>query len=136
MNCRSCTSLCAIHVLVITWKGFQASESGIEQPHSTSRRGSALDVVIRGGELNEALQELFAIAFGSEPELLPRFMRVPEIVRVELGDALFDGVQSDARVPFFKTSQMATVKSVVEPVPPMSRVRCSSPMPRTLTIAS
>lgn len=136
MNCRSCTSLCAIHVLVITWKWLQASESGIEQPHSTSRRGPALHVVIRGGELNETLQELLALAFGSEPELFPGFVGVPELVGVEEGDALFDGAQSDARVPFFNTSQMATVKSVVEPVPPMSRVRCSSPIPSTFTIAS
>jgi len=136
MNRRSCTSFCAIHVLVIIRKWIQASESGIEQSHGTSRRGPALHVVIRGGELNEALQELFAIAFRSEPERLPRFMGVPEIVGVELVDAFFDGVQSDARVPFFRTSQIATVKSVVEPVPPMSRVRCSSPMPRTFTIAS
>ena len=136
MNARSCTSICATYVFEALRKRLKASESGVEEANRASRRGSAFDVVIRGGELNQPLEKLLTIAFGREPELFPRLMRVPEVVGVELGHTLFDGVQSSARVPFLSTSQIATVKSVVEPVPPMSRVRCSSPIASTFTIAS
>jgi len=136
-------------------------ERRIEEPHRAARRRAALHVVIRGGELNQSLKKLFFVALRREPDLLPRFMRVPETLRVEQLDAALEkrGTcneervasrwlhsflasrssfrrQSDALVPLRNTSHIADVKSVVEPVPPMSRVRLSGPMASTFPMAS
>jgi hypothetical protein len=110
-------------------------ECRIEEPHAAAQC-PALDMVIRGGELDQPLEEGLPVARGLQPELFPRFMRVPELLRVEEGDAFGDRVQSSALVPLRSTSQIADVKSAVEPVPPMSRVRTSGPMASTFVMAS
>ena len=120
--------------------GFQALQSRIKQPRGAAV-GSALDVVIRRGNLDQTLKKLFDIRFRNEPDRFPRLVRFPEFAPVEVidsrarvGDEI--GLQSPARMPFLNRSHMEAVKSAVVPVPPMSRVRCSGPEARTLAIAS
>ena len=114
----------------------------LEKTHTPTER-AALQVVIRGGELNESLQILLELGLRDQPELFPRFMRFPELARVEVRDAANEqggefgfGLQSPARVPFRSVSHIAVVKSAVVPVPPMSRVRCSGPDASSLVMAS
>src|SRR5437867_2406808 len=45
-------------------------------------------MVIRGSDLDEPLQELFEIGLRREPERLPRFVGLPELLGVEVLDAL------------------------------------------------
>jgi hypothetical protein len=135
MTARSVDRFRAIDAVMSFFERPQLRERRVEQPHAAAKR-AALHVVIRGRELDQPLKKRLLIAAGVEPELFPRFMRVPELVLVEELHAFGDLVQSPARVPLRKTSQIADVKSVVEPVPPMSRVRTSGPMPRTFVIAS
>ncbi|MEA2235912.1 MAG: hypothetical protein QOC81_636 [Thermoanaerobaculia bacterium] len=64
-------------------KRLQLSESGIEESQ-TSRKCTALNVVIRGGKLDEALKKKVNVGLRLEPDRLPRLMRVPELAVVEV----------------------------------------------------
>src|SRR5262245_62718743 len=102
---------------------------------------ATLDVVVGRGELDHPLQKLLDVRLRGEPDRLPRLVRFPELVRIEVRHAFeevraVDGFQSPARVPRRSVSHSAVVKSAVVAVPPMSRVRCSGPEPSTLTMAS
>src|SRR5262249_25300383 len=111
-----------------------------EQPHCAAMC-AALDVVVRSRELNHPLQKLLDVRLRGEPDRLPRLVRLPEFVPVEVHHA-FEEVRAIVRlqsltgVPRRSASHIAVVKSAVVPAPPMSRVRCSGPEARTLAIAS
>src|SRR3954451_15949490 len=119
----------------------QLLQRRVEQPQSAGIR-AAFDVVIRGRELNQTLQKTMHVRLRFEPDRLPRHMRIPELGGVEVIEAgakvrnEVGLVQSSALVPRRSVSHIAVVKSVVVPVPPMSRVRCSGPESSTFTIAS
>lgn len=140
-RCRDCIS--AIDTIPSVCESFELSQRGVKQSHAAAK-SPALDMVIRRGELDQALKVDLLFTARMEPQLLPRFVCVPELMGVEESDAFFDQGhatrnildQSPARVPLRNTSQIAEVKSVVEPVPPMSRVRTSGPIPSTLVMAS
>ena len=133
-DCRTDGRL-AINTAVRGRKRFEFLQSRVKKAHAAAKR-PALDMVVRGGELDQTLEEQLPGTGGGEPEPLPRLVRFPEFVGVEEGDPFLQRAQSDARVPFFSASQIADVKSIVEPVPPMSRVRDSGPMASTFVIAS
>src|SRR5689334_2409617 len=63
-------------------KRLEATQRRVEEPNRPSE-SAALGVVIRGGELDEALVELDEIAVRFEPERLPRLVRLPELAGVE-----------------------------------------------------
>lgn len=97
--------------------------------------------MVCGRKLDQALQILFDFRLRREPDLFPRLMRLPELQAVEVRDAASKGgdeigFQSLALVPLRRVSHIAAVKAAVVPEPPMSRVRCSGPAARTLTMAS
>ena len=116
-------------------KAFQLLQRRVEQTDRPRKR-AALHVVIRGGELDQSLvEENEVIVFGFEPKLFPCFVSVPELALVEEPDSVVEA-QSVARVPLRSVSHIAPVKSELLPVPPMSRVRCSGPLPRTTVMAS
>jgi len=135
MHFRALDNVRAIEAAKVRRKTFQFLPRSVEQAHRP-RKGAALHVVIRRRELDESLveeDEVVVIRF--EPQLLPRFMGMPELAFVEEPDSILE-TQSVARVPLRSVSHIAAVKSEVLPLPPMSRVRCSGPLPRTTVIAS
>ena len=135
MNLRTLDNVLAIEVVKAERKAFQFLQRRVEQTHRARER-AALHVVVRRRELDQSLvEENEIVVIGFEPELLPRFVRVPELALVEEPDSVLEA-QSVARVPLRSVSHIALVKSELVPVPPMSRVRCSSPLPRTTVIAS
>ena len=83
----SCDGGAPIQAVKVRRKRRETAQRRIEEPHRPAQR-SALRVVIRGGELNQSLIELDEIAFGFEPELLPRLVRFPELGGVEVRDAV------------------------------------------------
>ncbi len=76
----------AIDAGVARRKSFELRKCSVKQPNPARKR-AALHVVIRGGELDETLKKEFFVAFGAQPALFPRLMRVPEVVTVEKLDA-------------------------------------------------
>ena len=52
-----------------------------------NRVRAALDVVVRRRELDHPLQKLLDVRLRHEPDGLPRLVRFPEFVRVEVADA-------------------------------------------------
>ena len=131
-------------------KTIEAAHGRVEQSHRSAKR-AALQVVIRRRELDQTLKKLVDVRFRNQPERLPRFVCVPELLRVETLYALEkverergadrrgaprSSNQRFARAPVRSASQIALVKSAVVPVPPMSRVRCAGPDASTVTIAS
>ena len=135
MDLRALDNILPIEPVKIRRKAFQLLERRVEQTHR-SRKRPAFHVVVRGRELDQSLvEEDEIVVVGFEPKLFPRFMRVPELPFVEEPDPVLEA-QSVARVPLRSVSHIAAVKSEVVPAPPMSRVRCSSPLPRTTVIAS
>ena len=135
MDLRALDNVLSIDVVKRRRKSFQLFQGGGEKTHRPRKR-PAFHVVIRGGELDQSLvEENEIVILGFEPELFPRFVRVPELPFVEEPDSVLEA-QSVARVPLRNVSHIAPVKSEVVPVPPMSRVRCSPPLPRTTVIAS
>lgn len=81
-----CNDFCAIYAEEALWEAGELLERGVEKPHTAAKR-SALDMVIRGGELDESLKEAAKVPFRLEPESLPGLVRVPELMAVEEGDA-------------------------------------------------
>ncbi len=69
----------------------QTPQPGVEQ---SNRAGvcATFHMVIRGGNLNQTLEELLDVRFGRKPELLPRLMRFPEFFGVEVMNT-FDEVR-------------------------------------------
>jgi len=125
----------AIEPTKVRRKTFQFLRRSVEQAHR-SRKRAAFHVVIRRRQLDESLvEENEVVVVRFEPQLFPRLVRVPELAFVEEADSIFE-TQSVARVPLRSVSHIAAVKSEVLPLPPMSRVRCSGPLPRTTVIAS
>src|SRR5438105_854854 len=122
-------------------KVIQLLQRRVEQTQSAGIR-AAFDVVIGGRELDEALQKTMDVRLRFEPDCLPRLMGIPEFGGVEVIETgakvrrEIGLVQSSALVPRRSVSHIAVVKSVVVPVPPMSRVRCSGPESSTITMAS
>lgn len=90
MFSRSCNDVCAIHTEKVHRDRCKFRKSGVEQPDRTAKR-AALHVVISGGELDQTLEKRLFVTARSEPETLPRFMRVPELPRVEELEALEQG---------------------------------------------
>jgi len=135
MDLRALDNILPIEAEKVRRKPFQLLQRRVEQTHR-SRKSPALHVVVRRRELDQALvEENAVVVVFLEPELFPRFMRVPELALVEEPDAVLEA-QSVARVPLRSVSHIAAVKSEVLPLPPMSRVRCSGPLPRTTVMAS
>lgn len=135
MHFRALDNVRAIKAAKVRRKTFQFLRRSVEQAHRP-RKSAAFHVVIRRRKLDESLveeDEIVIIRF--EPQLLPCFVRMPELAFVEEADSIFE-TQSVARVPLRSVSHIAAVKSEVLPLPPMSRVRCSGPLPRTTVIAS
>lgn len=135
MDLRALDNVLPIEFVKARRKTFQLLQCRVEQTHR-SRKRAALHVVVRGGELDESLvEEHEVVVVRFEPELFPRLVSVPELAFVEEPDSILEA-QSVARVPLRSVSHIAPVKSEVLPVPPMSRVRCSAPLPRTTVMAS
>ena len=135
MDLRALDNIFAIELVKAWRKAFQLLERRLEQAHRPGKR-APLHVVVRRGHLDQPLiEEDEVVVVGFEPKLFPRLMRVPELAFVEEPHSVLEA-QSVARVPLRRVSHIAAVKSEVVPVPPMSRVRCSSPLARTRVIAS
>lgn len=64
----------------------EPAKCGVEQPHASAKR-PALEMMVGGGDLNQSPKELLDVGLRDEPKLLPRFVRVPELARVEVLDA-------------------------------------------------
>ena len=84
-----CSAHCraAIELEVVLGERLQAAQGGVEKPYRAAQR-AALAVVIRGRELDQTLIEVDELAFGREPQRLPRFMRFPKLRGVEVSNAL------------------------------------------------
>ena len=78
-------------------KGIEPAKRGLEEPRRTAPR-STPDVMVRGRELNEPLQELLDVRLRRQPELFPRLVRLPVALRVEVLDSF---VEARAEVGFF-----------------------------------
>lgn len=76
----------AVDAAMTRRKSRETSQRRIEQSDSSSQ-SAALHVVIRGGELDQALQILFDVGFRGEPDLFPRLVGFPELARVEMLDS-------------------------------------------------
>ena len=140
MDARRAHRLVAIEIAVRIRKCTETANGRVDKPHAAAK-SAALEVVIRSGELNQTLKILLEVRLSDEPDLLPRFVSLPELRSIEVLDPAEEmrgevgfRPQSPSRVPRRSVSQSAEVKSAVVPVPPMSRVRCSSPAPSTLMI--
>lgn len=99
MMCRSHNSLCTIDSVVVGLERLQLHERRVEEAPRPAMV-PAHDVVIRGGELDEALKKPLFRASLDQPEALPRLVRVPEALLIEEGDALFNlfADESDALI--------------------------------------
>ncbi len=86
MFTRRAHNIAAINSANVIGEFCEPRKSGIEQPHSAAKC-AALQMVIRGCDLNESLQKLIEVGFCREPELFPRLMRFPELERIEMVDA-------------------------------------------------
>src|SRR5437588_5724458 len=90
MNLRALDNVLAIEVVKPPRKAFQFLERSLEQTHRPRKR-TALHVVVRGRELDQALvEENEVVVILLEPELLPRFVGVPELAIVEEPDAVLE----------------------------------------------
>jgi hypothetical protein len=86
MPARDVDRVCAIDARVARRIGIELRECGVEETDCASK-SPALNVVIRGRKLNQALKKGLLVAGRREPDFFPRLMRVPEVMRVEELDA-------------------------------------------------
>lgn len=86
MPARDVDHVCAIDARVARRKAFELRECRVEEADPAAIR-TALDVVVRGRKLNQALEKGLLVACRREPDLLPRLVRMPEVMRVEELDA-------------------------------------------------
>lgn len=86
MPARDADHVCAINARIPRRIGIELRKRRVEKADRATIR-AALDVVIRGRKLNQSLEKRLLVAGRREPELFPRLVRVPEVVRVEELDA-------------------------------------------------
>lgn len=82
MRCRCLDRFRAINTRISGRKSFQTAQCGVKQTNPAAIR-PALDMVVGGGELDEALEKLPRVAARRQPVDFPGFVRVPESMRVE-----------------------------------------------------
>ena len=76
----------AIQITESRRKCLEASQACVEQSHATGE-STALQMMVRGGNLDQTLEKLLDVGFSSKPDLLPCFVRIPELARIEVGNA-------------------------------------------------
>ena len=137
VNCSARRGATAINPAIRIGELREPPRSRCEKAHSSAER-SPFHVMVGRCQLDEPLQVLPDLRFRGQPDRLPRLVRFPELLRVEMRQALQEmrtevGFQF---CPLRSMSQMPAVKSAVVPVPPMSRVRSSGPPESSLSTAS
>ena len=86
MQGRGTFDVSAVDAASRRWKSREPRQPRVKKTHPTAKC-AALEMVIRGSDLNQSLQKLVEIGFRGEPQLLPRLVRLPEFERVEMADA-------------------------------------------------
>ena len=82
MPSRGVDRIFAIDIFESVRQGSELLQRGVEEADRAANR-AALHVVIRRGELDQSLKKRLLVAGRLQPDLFPRFVRVPELVRVE-----------------------------------------------------